>query len=84
MFDVFLRNLSLSEIRLGLSATFTHSPETALNNIKARDINIILGFFGPHDARNILCMVSTIELLLIQFLSNERINVVILIVVHVE
>ena len=39
--------------------TFTHSPDASLRNIKARDINIIFGFFGPETARTVLCRVCT-------------------------
>ena len=48
----------LFNIRLGLSEIFTTSPEPALNNIKSRDINIIMVFVGPEQARNVLCLVS--------------------------
>ena len=48
----------LFDIDLGLTETITESPEASLNNIKSRDINIIMGFFGPENARNILCLVS--------------------------
>lgn len=46
-------------IQLALSTTFSHrSPDSALSNIRERDINIILGFFGPETARYTLCRVS--------------------------
>lgn len=45
-------------IDLDLSETFEDSPDTALRNIKSRDINIILGFFGPQNARKVLCKVG--------------------------
>ena len=38
----------------------TESPEPSLNNIKSRDINIIMGFFGPENARDVLCLVRVI------------------------
>ena len=43
---------------LGLTEVITDSPEASLNSIKSRDINIIIGFFGPENARDILCLVS--------------------------
>ena len=48
----------LFEFDLGLTEVITDTPETSLNNIKSRDINIIIGFFGPENARDILCLVS--------------------------
>lgn len=48
-------------LHLELSETFTSSPKSALDNIKFRDINIIVGFFGPEHAREILCMVSVYQ-----------------------
>ena len=44
---------------LGLTEVITDSPEVSLNNIKSRDLNIIMGFFGPEDARDILCLVMS-------------------------
>lgn len=46
---------SLTDI--GLTEIITDSPEASLNNIKSRDINIIMGFFGPENARDTLCLV---------------------------
>ena len=51
----------LFNINLGLTETITHSAEASLNNIRSRDINIIVGFFGPKNARDILCLVSHTE-----------------------
>jgi hypothetical protein len=48
----------LFDIDLGLTEVITDSPEASLNNIRSRDINIIMGFFGPENARDILCLVS--------------------------
>lgn len=45
-------------IDLDLTETFDSSPDAALKNIRARDINVIVGFFGPEKARRVLCKVS--------------------------
>ena len=45
-------------IELALPTSFSDAPYTALRDIKQRDINIIMGFFGPENARNVLCIVS--------------------------
>lgn len=42
---------------IALNEIITDSPEASLNNIKSRDINIIMGFFGPENARDTLCLV---------------------------
>ena len=55
------------DVNLGLSVTFTHSPESALSDIKSRDINVIIGFFGAENARNVLCSVSIIVILLVLY-----------------
>ena len=60
-FSNYLEMLGLSDILLDLSEVFTDSPDsvtTALRRIEERDINIIVGFFGPDNARNVLCLVS--------------------------
>lgn len=44
--------------QLSLLTSFKDSPDSALNQIKLRDINIIFGFFGATNARNVLCRVS--------------------------
>ena len=43
---------------LAFLTRFFDSPDTALNEIKFRDINIIVGFFGVRNARKVLCKVS--------------------------
>ena len=45
-------------IELVLPSAFSDSPLTALSDIRSKDINIIMGFFGPENARKVLCMVS--------------------------
>ena len=45
-------------IELALPTSFSESPSTALSDVRRRHINIILGFFGPDNARRVLCMVS--------------------------
>ena len=45
-------------ITLEVTETFTDSPNSALSDIANRDINIIVGFFGPDTARKVLCTVS--------------------------
>ena len=44
-------------IELALTKSFSESPALALREIRDKDINIILGFFEAHNARNVLCMV---------------------------
>ena len=44
---------------MALSTAFSRrSPDSALSDIRQRDINIIFGFFGPEIARHVLCRVS--------------------------
>jgi hypothetical protein len=57
VFNQFVEE-GLFDIDLGLTEVITDSPEASLNNIRSRDINIIMGFFGPENARDILCLVS--------------------------
>ena len=45
-------------VELALPTSFSDAPYTALRDIKQRDLNIIMGFFGPENARNVLCIVS--------------------------
>ena len=45
-------------IELVVPTPFSDSPLTALSDIRSKDVNIILGFFGPENARKVLCMVS--------------------------
>ena len=45
-------------ITLEVTETFTDSPNSSLSDIANRDINIIVGFFGPDTARKVLCTVS--------------------------
>ena len=57
--EFILNNIHLTEmINLDLKETFDDSPDAALQNIKSRDINVIVGFFGPKKARGVLCKVS--------------------------
>ena len=52
-------NIHLTEmIDLDLTETFDNLPDAALKNIRSRDINIIVGFFGAEKARRVLCKVS--------------------------
>ena len=43
---------------LALSTSFSDSPYSAVHDIKRNNINIIMGFFGPENARSVLCIVS--------------------------
>ena len=47
-------------IELVLPSMFSDSPLTALSDIRGKDVNIIVGFFGPERAREVLCMVSLV------------------------
>ena len=54
----FEKPLCDQRVELALPSSFSDSPLTALNDIRSKDINIIVGFFGPENAREVLCMVS--------------------------
>ena len=45
-------------IELVVPTPFSHSSLIALSDIRSKDVNIIMGFFGPENAREVLCMVS--------------------------
>ena len=60
LFQHTIEDGEFSEINLDLTETFARSPDAALRNIRSRDINIIIGFFGPENARKVLCRVSQI------------------------
>ena len=47
-------------IEVALPISFTDSPYDALREIEGTYINIIIGFFGPDNARKVLCLVSMI------------------------
>ena len=61
IFNRYVNDEAFGQIKLDRTEAFTHSPDTALKNIKARDINIIIGFFGPENARIVLCKVSYVQ-----------------------
>ena len=62
LFHQFIEE-GLFDIELGLTEIIIESPEESLKNIRSRDINIIMGFFGPKNARDVLCLVSiTVQL----------------------
>ena len=57
MFNQYFEKGHFNEINLDLIESFEYSPTAALREMKSRDINIILGFFGPENARRVLCKV---------------------------
>ena len=57
---ISLFNQKYKEGRLW-TITLTHSPDSALEEVWSRDINIIFGFFDSDIAREILCRVSYIN-----------------------
>ena len=69
VFNRFIEE-GLFDFDLGLTEVITDSPEASLNNIKSRDINIIMGFFGPENARDILCLVSFTHFKLFRIAGN--------------
>ena len=42
-----------------VATSFVGSPDSALREIQRSGTKIIFGFFGPSDARKVLCRVST-------------------------
>ena len=57
MFNKYVEKGLFNKINLDLIESFADSPNVALQNMKSRDINIIVGFFGPTNARRVLCQV---------------------------
>ena len=56
-FRDFNETIQRFNVELALITSFSGSPSSALKEIRDGDINIIMGFFGPQYARNVLCMV---------------------------
>ena len=65
MFDEIVRQYDDSG-QLSLLTSFKESPDSALSQIKLRDINIIFGFFGARNARKVLCRVSIYNIMYIR------------------
>ena len=58
MFNHYIEKGLFNKINLDLTESFEYFPSVALRKMKSRDINIIVGFFGPENARRVLCQVS--------------------------
>ena len=56
-FNTFGESLRNNNIDFALLVSFSTSPVAALRDIKRSGINIIVAFFGPNTARNVLCLV---------------------------
>lgn len=61
MFNKYVEMGRFNVINLDLTESFEYSPTGALRRIKSRDINIIVGFFGPENARRVLCQVRDVQ-----------------------
>ena len=59
-------------VDLDVTELFSDSPTAALKNIKSRNINIIVGFFGPENARRVLCQVR--ELIIAMAVHCQKIS----------